>query len=279
MVELLDALVASDEAAHASIVRLLGTPRISTADQLVEVPDGCARLLVYVALHPAGVQRRTAAGTLWPVGDDGRAAGNLRTALWRLNAAAPDLISADKTDLRLAPEVAVDLHVLSAWALRLIAGCPRDTDLAVVPRDVDSFELLPGWYEDWALVERERFRHRMLHGVEALSRRRCDEGHWAQAVDLAMSVVAADPLRESAQRVLIEAHLAEGNLGEARRSYRLYRNLLRRELGVDPAPNLTTLVFPWSPVEGRPPLPRRAPRSAPAGLGARASGSGSDGGA
>ena len=57
-----------------------------------------------------------------------------------------------------------------------------------------------------------------------------------------MLAITAEPLRESAQRALIEAHVAEGNLAEARRGYVLYRDLLRRELGVDPSSDLLTAL-------------------------------------
>ncbi len=50
------------------------------------------------------------------------------------------------------------------------------------------------------------------------------------------------PLRESAQRTLIEAHLAEGNLVEGRRSFEAYRELLARELGTEPGQELAAMV-------------------------------------
>jgi DNA-binding SARP family transcriptional activator len=61
-------------------------------------------------------------------------------------------------------------------------------------------------------------------------------------VDAAISAVGIDPLRESASRVLIEAHLAEGNWVEARRTYERYRDTVRCELGVEPSEQLTDLV-------------------------------------
>jgi DNA-binding SARP family transcriptional activator len=42
--------------------------------------------------------------------------------------------------------------------------------------------------------------------------------------------------------VLIKVHLAEGNYGEAMRQYRLYREQLNSELGLDPSPQIQTLV-------------------------------------
>jgi DNA-binding SARP family transcriptional activator len=61
-----------------------------------------------------------------------------------------------------------------------------------------------------------------------------------------MAVIAVDPLRESAQRLLVEAHLAEGNVGEALRCFQRYRALARHELQVDPSAELTALLHPLS---------------------------------
>jgi DNA-binding SARP family transcriptional activator len=57
-----------------------------------------------------------------------------------------------------------------------------------------------------------------------------------------MTAISADPLRETAQRLLIEAHLAERNWREARRAFDLYRMLLRAELGVEPGCALRRLL-------------------------------------
>jgi DNA-binding SARP family transcriptional activator len=103
-------------------------------------------------------------------------------------------------------------------------------------------DLLPGWYDDWVIFERERIRQRLLYALEMLSRRLVAAGRCAEAVEAAMSAVSADPLRESANRVLIEAHLAEGNLIEGRRAYERYRALFLRELSVEPGQYLASLV-------------------------------------
>jgi DNA-binding SARP family transcriptional activator len=103
-------------------------------------------------------------------------------------------------------------------------------------------DLLPGWYDDWVIFERERIRQRLLHALEALSQLLVAAGRCGDAVEAAISAVSVDPLRESANRALIEAHLAEGNLVEARRAYERYREVIRRELGVEPGERLARLV-------------------------------------
>ena len=54
--------------------------------------------------------------------------------------------------------------------------------------------------------------------------------------------MAAEPLRESAHRAVITAHLAEGHHVEALRHYTAFRNLLAAELGLDPSPQLGELT-------------------------------------
>lgn len=238
------------------VVHLFGGPFVSYGRLRVDIPEGSKRLLVFVALHRGRVERRYVAGSLWPVGDDVRAAGNLRSALWRLNGAGIRVLKADKHSLALHEDVLVDLHTVGAWATRLIKGSASREDLAIMPWGIDAIDLLPGWYDDWALLERERVRQRLLHALEALSSLLVRAGRCAEAVEAAMMAVTAEPLRESAQRTLIQAHLAEGNWVEGRRSFETYREVLNRELGIEPDPELVAMVR-------RPVRPRRAAATVP----------------
>ncbi|MFK0252429.1 BTAD domain-containing putative transcriptional regulator [Streptomyces sp. NPDC090445] len=229
-------------AGEAPMLHLLGGPRVVHHGRWLDVPEGGKRLLAFVALNGGRVERRHAAGTLWPSGDDLRAAGNLRSALWRLKAAGIDLLDSDKCSLSVREHTVVDLYVLYGWAGRLINGKATAQDLSALKWRTDALDLLPGWYDDWVLLERERVRQRLLHALEALSRELGRVGRHAEAVESALVAVSAEPLRESAQRALIQAHLAEGNLVEAMRAYDTYRNLVRRELGVEPGRELSGLI-------------------------------------
>ncbi len=108
---------------------------------------------------------------------------------------------------------------------------------------VRAGELLPDWYDDWVMFERERLRQLRLHALEILCRRLAAAGSFGPAVDAGLAAVLGEPLRESAQRVLIEAHLAEGNRSEAIRQYNSYRVRLYAELGLQPSPSLRRLVL------------------------------------
>lgn len=225
-----------------SALNLFDGPSVVSGGLLVDLPEGSMRLLVFVALSGGRVERRSAAGTLWPGGNDVRAAGNLRSALWRLRVAGVDLVENQRWTLRLKPGTVVDLQVVSAWAARVVAGRAEGGDLDSTVWQSNVLDLLPGWYDDWVTFERERLRQRLLHALDALSGQLCRAGRCADAVEVAMEAVQRDPLRESAQRALVEAHLAEGNVGEALRAFQSYRQLLVRELGVEPGADLVRVV-------------------------------------
>ena len=103
-------------------------------------------------------------------------------------------------------------------------------------------DLLPDWYDDWLAFERERFRQLRIHALESLCERLIALERFGEAIETGLAVVTAEPLRESAHRILIRIHLAEGNGAEALGQYRRFRALLHDELGLEPSPEMRTLV-------------------------------------
>jgi DNA-binding SARP family transcriptional activator len=221
---------------------LVGGPYVVRRGRRFNVPEGSKRLLAYVALHGGRVDRCRAAGTLWPYGPDNRAAGNLRSALWRLKGAGIEVIEADKAVLSLKPGTVTDVHQLCEWAARAIEGRVTEADMRILHWDPEAADILPGWYDDWVICERERIRQRLLHGLEAVGRQLLLQHRPADAIEAAMEAVRIEPLRESSQQLLIEAHLAEHNYGEARRTLHSFEQLLEHELGIRPNPDLISLV-------------------------------------
>lgn len=108
-------------------------------------------------------------------------------------------------------------------------------------RDAVALDL-PAWDEPWLLIERERQRQLRMHALETLSAALAQQGQYPQAITAALAAVRAEPLRESSQRKLIAAHLAEGNISEAVRQLTAYRTLLRVELGITPSRPLEAMV-------------------------------------
>lgn len=206
----------------------------------VDLPVSVQRLVAFLALHDRPLQRLHVAGSLWLDSSEEHANASLRTALWRLGRQGCTIVEASGNQVGIAPGVTVDLHRAREQARRVLrqgAAMPDDLDVLC-----EAGELLPDWYDDWVLVERERFRQLRLHALEALCEELTAAGRFAAAIEAGHASVAAEPLRESAHRLLIEAYLAEGNPGEAIRQYRFFRDVLRSELGLEPSPQMERLV-------------------------------------
>lgn len=221
-------------------LRVLSTFELRCDGRVVELPGQAERVLTLLALHDGRDQRITVASTLWPDTTERRASANLRTALWKLGQSVPHVLRTSRTHLALADDVEVDLAALVGQAQRLIRGDDlRDDDLDTAWLTAD---LLVDRDEEWLVPMRERLRQLRLHALEALSARLSLAGRHAEAVEAACLAVAAEPLRESAQRALIAAHLGEGNVAEALTAYDAYRRLLWNELGLRPSAALDQLL-------------------------------------
>lgn len=202
-------------------------------------PSGVQRLVAYLGLRRSGA-RAQVAGTLWPDASEGHAQACLRTTLWRLQGVHPRLVCSDGGVLALAAEVAVDVRTLMASVLLIRQG--QDNPECRQVLSLGGSDLLPGWYDDWVLLERERLRQMRLHALEDLGGRLMARGRFGEAVDLALLALRAEPLRESVHRLLIQIHLAEGNRVEAYRTYARYAELVRDELDESPGPAVAALL-------------------------------------
>ncbi len=162
----------------------------------------------------------------------------------RLDGPIRQALEVTASDLSLSEGVAVDVHSSRALAHRLIdrgvARSEGDIGAGAVSSLLD--DLLPGWYDDWAIIAAEDWRQLRLHALEAVAARLTEADRLAEAAVAAMAAVRAEPLRESARAALIRVHLAEGNQSNAHGEFERYRVLLRAELGVAPTPRLRQLL-------------------------------------
>ncbi|RKT56265.1 AfsR/SARP family transcriptional regulator [Saccharothrix australiensis] len=210
-------------------------------DGRLHVIPAARRLLALLAIRETAVTRATAAGLLWPEAPGKRAAASLRSTLWRLAKPTGPLVETDDDVLRLRPGVEVDFH-----AARRLVTTVVSTDRVPDARALDLLraELLPDWDQPWLVAEQDWWHEARLRALEALSQRfRCAGDHH-RAHQAALAAVHSDPLRESAQRTLVELHLADGNPAQAVRQYTGYRHRLRAELGLHPSPEIHRLVRP-----------------------------------
>jgi DNA-binding SARP family transcriptional activator len=199
------------------------------------------RVLAYLALNDRPILRSAIAAKLWLDGTEPRALGCLRSALWRLRRPGCPLVDTSNGRLQLHAEVWVDVRDLLVWSRRQLDGLATDDD-ANLERVRRAGDLLPDWYDDWVVLERERLREVHVRALEVYCDRLTNAGAFHRATEAALAAINDDPLRESAHRCLIRVHLAEGNAAEALRSYRLFRRRLKEEIGLRPSQQMEALV-------------------------------------
>ncbi len=227
-------------------------------DELVRMSPSSQRLVGFVALHDRPVRRSKVSGTLWLDSSEERAGASLRSALWRIPApGGVNVLTASGTHLCLDARVQVDLRTAIARAHRLLEGAQLNLAVIDVACELRYFsgDLLPGWYDDWLVMERERFHCLRLQVLDKLGDQLCASGRLGDALRVGLAAVQAEPLRETAHRLLIRVHLEQGNIAEAIRQYRFYEHLLAHELGAAPSHAMRALV---GPCLGRPQLSHAA---------------------
>ena len=202
------------------------------------------RLIAFVTLQRRPISRSATAYALWPDASEAQAHASLRSAIWRLEELARAAMQIDALELDLAEAVSVDVHEAEALAHRLLIfdTMPSEEDMTSEAIAALSSDLLPNWYEDWAMIKAEDWRQLRLHALEALAEKLTAVDRFGDAIQAARAAMSADPLRESPHAMLIHIHLAEGNQSEALREFRDYRSQLRQELDVEPTPTLFALV-------------------------------------
>ena len=217
----------------AYAIDVMGGFEVRRDTGVLDLPISTRRLVALLALN-RGCHTRTRVGAiLHGERDEARALANLRMTLFRVRQFAPALIDSSTNGLRLDPAVGVDLDQLAALAKALDDGSL--TEPSGVDPEQFCRELLPGWYDDFVDIHREIVRQMCLHALENLARALLRQRHVAQALHVALTAVSQSPLRETSHQLVIEIHLAEGNVGEARRQFETLTRLLWSELRVRPS--------------------------------------------
>jgi DNA-binding SARP family transcriptional activator len=218
----------------------------------VELPLQAQRVLGYLAVVRPEQSRSVLAGSLWGDVPEERAMATLRNTLWRIRRAKPTIVCTSRDNISISSHLWVDVTYARRCAAAIEAGEPIVTPQragsqqpigadAELINMLDS-DLLTGWDEDWLQVERERLRQLRIHALESLAEALIRKGRHARAIQAALAAVKAEPLRESAQVMLMRAHLSEGNASEALRQFELYRRSLAEELGLSPSQRVVALI-------------------------------------
>jgi predicted ATPase/DNA-binding SARP family transcriptional activator len=214
--------------------------------------------------HERPVDRTWLAGLLWPDSSESRGLATLRRYLTELRQAlgpeARRLHSPSSSSLAFdLQDATVDLIAFEACVRR---GDPQSLAEAVA---LYRGPLLEEWTEEWVFQERQAREQEFLAALVTLAAAARDRGDLEASAAHLRRAVCVDPLRESAQRELMQVLAAGGNYAAALQVYRELRLLLHRQMNTEPDAE-TTGLFQQLRAEARrrAQAPCRFPLSAPA---------------
>lgn len=227
------------------VLTLIGGFELTIRGAPVVLPPASRRLVAYLALQRRPASRARIGEVLWADADPRHAGASLRSALWRL--APLRIVLSSGPHVWLDPRVEVDVDRLVGLVVSPPSTMPSGEVLVALSRDLveGGDDLLPGWEDDWVELERERCRQACLQAMDRVGEGLVDSGRSDEALRVALAATAAEPLRESSHRVLLRAHLSQGNVAEAVREYRRFARLLDDELGASPSTIMRDLLSPF----------------------------------
>ncbi len=204
-------------------------------------------LVAYLAMQGVrGQSREKLAELLWGNSAEEQARANLRQTLssirkiLKCERAACLLTTGDHITLTGRE---IDLDVASFEGL--VADATPDAltrAVALYKGDLlDGFSLKEDSFEGWARAERERLRRLACDALTKLIAHRDEIGDTERCVETAARLLNLDPLRESAHRILMRAYAAQGRDALALKQFEACRDVLGRELGVEPEPETVAL--------------------------------------
>ncbi len=212
---------------------------------------GSARLqslIGYIALSKESVlQRHAVAEALWPEASDLQAQNNLRQLLHHLRQAWPGFdrwLTVDAREFRWhTDQVSVDARDFErAFESARVSWSKSDRTAAraALERAADRYRgpLLPSCSDEWLTPVRERLQNAALQSLETLSRLLEEARDQTAAIERARQLVALDPAREASCLRLLRLYAGAGDLASARQVYEAYTDVVERELGAAPGPEI-----------------------------------------
>lgn len=228
-------------------VRLLGQFSVKLDGVPIQLNSRPAQSLLAYLLINAGraFRREKLAGLFWPDVSDENARNNLRQALWRIR---KSLEAAGNSDhpLLLVDDITVAFNASSEYRLDVIElemPIHEDTPLPHLIEIVSSHqgELLPGFYDDWVVLERERLGAIFESRMGALISRLIELQNWSETVVWSERWISLGGVPEPAYRGLMLAHTAHGDLSKMAAAYRRCEEAMQNELGLAPSDSTHSL--------------------------------------
>lgn len=228
-------------------IRMLGQFDVRWESTPIDIPSRPAQsLLAYLALHPNTAHRREKlAGLFWPDAREENARSYLRKALWQVRKSLPGELASAAQFIH-ADDISIDFEVnAETWSDVDILDRELEDDATIEEMiaavSLYSGELLPGFYEEWVTLERERLQAIFERKIKLLLDKLVQGGHWAETLEWAERWIALGGVPEPAYRALMIAHASQGDMSKVVTVYERCVRDLRDNLDVEPSEQTATL--------------------------------------
>jgi non-specific serine/threonine protein kinase len=224
-------------------VRLLGKFEVRHEKKLLSIPSRPAQsLFAYLVLHVGISHRREKlAGLLWPDSLEETARDNLRHALWRVRKA---LESGSSMRFLQADDLSISFNPSSDYWLDVqeLKGISEEAsgDELIAALSQYQGELLPGFYDEWVVSEREHINSVFEHKMARLMARLQEENRWLEVLEWAERWIKLGQKPEHAYRALMSAHAAKGDMAKVAATYERCAKSLH-EFGMEPSEQTRSL--------------------------------------
>ena len=219
-------------------VKTLGTFEILQNGRQLSITTRNAQSLFAFLILNAGksYRREQLAGLLWPDSSEENARSNLRHELWRLR----KVIDTAGENFFLVDDMSIAFNPRSNYQLdvSILEKAPLEDSLSddlIAALSVYHGELLPGFYQEWVFIERNRlqalFEAKMRRLLELLQ----EDGRWSEVLDWGIRWISVEEWSEPAYRALITAYANSGDLSKAAATYERLSKGLLKNLGVKPS--------------------------------------------
>lgn len=215
-------------------------------------------LLAYLAMSPGRFFSRTELiSVLWGDGAaESVSLGTFNTTLWRLRRSIEQppvvpgqFIDADRQGaIRLHERAPIELDVLEfdrkvAPVLARPLESYTEADVQALRAGVALYtgDLLAASPQDWVLREREKHRRTYLNALGRLMQLSTLARDYAAGIGYAQAILDRDPVREDVHRELMRLYVLNGQRAIALRQFEHCRDMLRRELAIQPMRETMTL--------------------------------------
>jgi DNA-binding SARP family transcriptional activator len=222
-------------------IHLLGQFNFQANHVPLELPSRPAQsLLAYLVLNAGVIHRREKlASLMWPEATEINARGYLRRVLWQMRKSLRSGSLAWEDYLQINDiEVAFNDHS-DYWLdadLLLARGEVTSLDDLIEIVQLYRGELLPGFYDQWTVIERERLLLAYHQKMNLLLECLIKSAQWQEALKWGEQWIRLAYSPEPAFRALMIAHAGLGDQGMVSATYQRCREDLNRDLGLEPSP-------------------------------------------